>query len=147
MKNKIVYFIRRILSAIRGEQNLEKFIRRGLVVGKNFTRMGGVVLDPSHSFHITIGDDVTLGDNVHVLAHDGSIIQYLKKVRAANVRIGNNVYVGHNTIILPGTIIGSNVIIGPNSIVSKTIPSNSFVMGSPAKVICSIEDYFKNQWL
>lgn len=53
--------IRRILEILRGEpQNIEKLYKRGLKVGKHFNRMGGVLIDPSHCYHITIGDNVTL---------------------------------------------------------------------------------------
>ena len=56
------------LARLRGEQNLDKLIKKGLVVGKNFKRMGGVIIDPSHCWHINIGDNVTLAPNVHLIA-------------------------------------------------------------------------------
>ena len=41
--------LRKILEYLRGEpQHLDKLIKRGLTVGKNFHRMGGVIIDPSH---------------------------------------------------------------------------------------------------
>ncbi len=73
MKN----LFRRFLSRLKGEQDLNKLIRRGLKVGENFTRMGGVIIDPSHCWHISIGDNVTLAPNVHILAHDASTKVFL----------------------------------------------------------------------
>ena len=77
--------IRKILEKLRGEpQNLDKLLKRGLMVGKDFCRMGGVIIDPTHCYHITIGDDVTLAPRVHILAHDSSTYMFLGKTRAAN---------------------------------------------------------------
>ena len=138
--------IRKLLAYLRGEpQNIDKLIKRGLRVGKNFHRMGGVSIDASHCYHITIGDNVTLAPRVHILAHDSSTFMFLGKTRAANVTIGNNVFVGAGTIILPGVHVGNRVIIGAGSVVSKDIPDNSVAVGNPAKVICPIEDYLKKE--
>lgn len=145
MNNPFRRIIHRVLDAMRGEQNLEKFIHRGLKVGKNFHRMGGVIIDPSHCFHIIIGDDVTLAPRVHILAHDASTHTFLGKTRAANVRIGNRVFVGASTIILPGVTIGDDVVIGAGSVVSKDIPSNSLAVGNPARVIKRLDEYIAKE--
>lgn len=137
--------ITRIKDALRGEQNLDKFIKRGLRVGKNFHRMGGVVIDPSHCWHITIGDDVTLAPRVHILAHDASTKVHLGYTKVANVRIGNRVFIGASSIIMPGVTVGDDVIIGAGSIVTKDIPSGSVAVGAPACVICSLKDYLEKE--
>lgn len=138
--------IRKILEYLRGEpQHLDKLIKRGLKIGKNFKRMGGVIIDPSHCYHITIGDNVILAPRVHILAHDSSFGLYTGKTRAANVMIGNDVFVGAGSIILPGVHIGSRVIIGAGSIVTKDIPANSVAAGNPARVICDIDAYLEKE--
>lgn len=134
--------VRKILEYLRGEpQHLDKLIKRGLKIGKDFKRLGGVIIDPSHCYHITIGDNVTLAPRVHILAHDASTYVFFGKTRAANVTIGNNVFVGASSIILPGVHIGNRVIIGAGSIVKHDIPDNSVAVGNPAKVVCSVDDY------
>jgi maltose O-acetyltransferase len=115
----------------------------GLVVGKNFRRMHGTILDPSHCWLIHIGDDVTFAPRCHVLAHDASTCHHLGYARIGNVIIGNNVFIGAETVILPGVTIGDNVVIGANSTVSRDIPSNSVAVGSPARVVGDIQDYIK----
>ena len=138
--------IRKILEYLRGEpQHLDKLIKRGLKIGKNFKRMGGVIIDPSHCYHISIGDNVILAPRVHVLAHDSSTGIFIGKTRAANVTIGNNVFVGAGSIILPGVHIGNRVIIGAGSIVTKDIPDNSVAAGNPARVICSLDAYLAKE--
>ena len=139
MKNPI----KKILSRIRGEQNLEKLVKRGLIVGKNFNCMGEVIIDPSHCWHITIGNNVTLAPRVHILAHDASTKVFLDYTRVSNVTIGDNVFVGAGTIVLPGVSIGNNVVIGAGSVVSRDIPDGSVAVGNPAKVVKSIDEYLK----
>lgn len=138
--------IRKILEYLRGEpQHLDKLIKRGLKIGKDFKRLGGVIIDPSYCYHITIGDNVTLAPRVHILAHDASTYVFFGKTRAANVVIGNDVFVGASSIILPGVHIGNRVIVGAGSIVTKDIPDNSVAVGNPAKVICSIDEYLAKE--
>ena len=138
--------IRKILEYLRGEpQHLNKLLKRGLKVGKNFHRMGGVTIDAWHCYHITIGDNVVLAPRVHILAHDASTGLFIGKTRAANVVIGNQVFVGAGSIILPGVHIGNRVIIGAGSIVTKDIPDNSVAVGNPARVICSLDDYIAKE--
>ena len=47
------------------------------------------------------------------------------------------------SIILPGVSIGDNAIIGAGSVVTKDIPSNSFAVGKPAKVI-KMTNFYEN---
>lgn len=132
--------IRKVLSRLRGEQNIDKLIRRGLTIGKG-CKLGNCSIDPSHCFHITIGDNVVFGPQVRILAHDASTGVFLGYTRVANVIIGSNVFIGAHSIVLPGVTIGDNVVIGAGSIVSKDIPSNSVAVGTPAKVIKTLEEF------
>lgn len=137
--------IRELLYRLRGEYTTEKLISMGMTVGKNFSRLGGVILDPSHCWLIKIGDDVTLAPRVHILCHDASTKMFLNYTKIGNVTIGNRVFIGAESVILPNVTIGDDVIIGANSTVTHDIPSNSVAVGSPAKVICSIEEYLDKQ--
>ena len=139
--------LRKILDTLRGEQSLDKLTNRGLKTGNNLRRMSGVIIDPSHCWHIEIGDDVILAPKVHILAHDASTKLFLNCTRIANVKIGNRVFVGAGSIILPGVTIGDNVVIGAGSVVSKDICSNSVAVGIPARVICSLDQYLKKEKL
>lgn len=138
-------FVKKILRSVRGEQDLEKLKRRGLVVGENFKRMGGVLIDPSHCWHIAIGNNVTLAPHVHILAHDASTHVFLGYTKVSNVSIGNNVFVGAGTIILPGVNVGNNVVIGAGSVVTKDIPDNSVAVGNPCQVIMSADEYIAKE--
>ncbi len=134
---------RRFKALLRGEQDLDKLKRRGLVVGANFTKMGGVLIDPSHCWHINIGDNVVLAPRVHILAHDTSTKVFLDYTRVANTVIGNNVFIGAGTIVLPGVTIGNNVVIGAGSVVANDIPNESVAVGNPARVVKSLNDFLE----
>lgn len=62
--------------------------------------------------------------------------------------IGDYVYVGTSALIMPGVTIGDNVLVAAGSVVTKSVPSNVVVAGNPAKIICTVEEYYKRnkQW-
>lgn len=133
--------IDKIKTKIRGSIYVSHLIKDGCRIGKNFHAQQGTIIDPGHCWLIDIGDNVTLAPNVHILAHDASTKKFLGYTKIARVFIGNNVFIGAGTIILPGVHIGDNVVIGAGSIVTHDISSNSMAIGSPAKKICTLEEY------
>ena len=138
MIKRLIYEIK---CKIRGEISTRKYIKRGLKVGKNFSRQSNCSIDYLFPWLISIGDNVTLAPGVCILAHDASTKHYLGYSKVGNVTIRNNVFIGANTTVLPNVNIGNNVIIGANSLVSNDIPDNYVVAGNPAKIICKVEDY------
>lgn len=138
-------YIKEFIYRLRGEYTTEKLIRMGMKVGKNFGRLHGVILDPSHCWLIEIGDNVTMAPRVHILCHDASTKQFLGYTKIGRVNIGDNVFIGAESVILPGVTIGKNVIVGANSTVTHDIPDNSVAAGSPAKIICTLEEYLSKE--
>lgn len=98
-------------------------------------------------YMVTIGNKVTIASEVRFITHDGAIgvlrvnDEYKNKDIISPIEIGNNVFIGIRTIIMPGVKIGDNVIIGAQSVVTKNIPDNSVAVGSPAKVIYSVDEF------
>lgn len=133
--------LRAFLYKLRGEVPTDKLVERGLKVGKNFSRLGGTIIDDSHCWLITIGDNVTMAPRVHILAHDASTKNALGYSRIGLVNIGSNVFIGAESIVLPGVTIEDNVVIGAGSLVTKNIPANSVATGNPARVIGKYDDY------
>jgi maltose O-acetyltransferase len=135
-----------ILLKIRGYSGVvptSQLIKMGMKVGKNFKRVGNSIIDDSHCWLITIGDNVSLAPNVHILAHDGSTKMFLGYTRIGPVEIGDNVVIASGTIILPNIKIGSNVIVGAGSVVTKSVPDGTVVAGNPARFICSIDEFIE----
>ena len=121
-----------LIYRIRGEYTTEKLISMGMKVGKNFGRLHGVILDPSHCWLIEIGDNVTLAPRVHILCHDASTKQFLNYTKIGRDTIGNNVFIGTGAVIVGK--IGNNVIVAANSVVTKDVPDDCYALGTPAEI-------------
>lgn len=129
------------------KRNLNKMIKGGLKVGKNFSYQAGLVLDPSHYWLVEIGNNVTFARNVYILAHDASTKKHIGYTKVGKVKIGDNVFIGANSIILPGVTLGSNCIIGAGSVVTKDIAPNTIATGNPAKKLCDISNFIEEHKL
>ncbi|OQX84594.1 MAG: hypothetical protein B6D63_04150 [Candidatus Latescibacteria bacterium 4484_7] len=139
---KVIYrFYRRFIKP----DYLKMLKRRGLFVGKGFRMMENVYIDPSHCWHITIGDNVTISPGVYIFAHDASTKRFLGYTRIGKVQIGDRVFIGSSAIILPGVIIGSDVVIGAGSVVTHDVPNGSVAVGNPAEVVESLDSFLKRR--
>ena len=95
-----------------------------------------------------------IGNNVHITGgfftcHDGSVNMinraYKTKLDAVGpIRILDDVFIGYGTIVLPGVSIGPRAVVGAGSIVSRNIPENSVAVGSPAKMVTTLDAYVEN---
>ncbi len=137
--------LKELVYRLRGEFTTERLVKMGMKVGKGFKRLNGVILDPSHCWLIEIGDNVTLAPRVHVLCHDASTKEFLNYTKIGRVTIGSQVFIGAESVVLPGVTIGDCVIIGANSTVTHDIPANSVAVGSPARVVCSLDSYLEKE--
>ena len=137
--------IKTLIARLRGEVPMSTLIKRGLRVGKNLKRMQGVIIDDSHPWLITIGEEVTLAPRVHILAHDASTKAHLGYTKTGCVMIEDRVFVGAGTVILPGVTIGHDAVIGANSTVTRDIPPATVAAGCPARVICTLEAYLAKE--
>lgn len=88
---------------------------------------------------VDIGDDCLIGHNV-VMATLNHDLDPLKRadMHPARIVIGRNVWIGSNATILPGVTIGDNAVVAAAAVVTKDVPANSVVVGSPARVIRSV---------
>jgi acetyltransferase-like isoleucine patch superfamily enzyme len=85
--------------------------------------------------------------NFQILTHDYATSVFIGKYcdfinSSGRVTIGSNIVFGTNCIVLKGVEIGDNCIIGAGSIIAKDIPANSVAVGRPAKVICTLDDFY-----
>lgn len=150
--------IRKLLSDLKHYYNTSsnkrycRFLRnKGVKLGGvNFRYPRHTTIDVTRPSLIEIGDNVDINDNFAIMTHDFGTFVFRNLYgdfvpSAGKVVIGNNIYFGRDVTILIGVSIGDNCIIGLGSIITKDIPSNSVVCGAPAKVICSIDEYYKKR--
>lgn len=151
--------IKRIINSLKlrlARRNSTAFIKylreRGVEIGE-----GTVICSPkcfdidlSRPQLITIGKNVRLNTYLTIMCHDAAS-KVFREVKGelvpsnGKVTIGNNVYFGRYATVLKGATIGDNCIIGFGATVMKDIPSNSVAVGTPAKVICSIDEYYERR--
>ncbi len=87
-----------------------------------------------HGMGVVIGETAEIGDQVTLF--QGVTLGGTGKERGKrHPTLGNHVVVGTGAKILGGIKIGDNVKIGANSVVLKSVPSNSTVIGVPARLI------------
>ncbi len=124
-----------------GPETVEDYRKRGVKVGKN-PGLVDCILDYGHGYLIEIGDNSKFA-HVTILTHDASTKNALGYSKIGRVKIGNDVFIGHGSVILPGTTIGDRVVIGAGSVVKGDIPSGSVAVGSPARVVCTYDEYIE----
>lgn len=85
---------------------------------------------------VEIGHEVGLGIESKVVTHGAYLDSYNlgSPTQWKGVKIGNNVWLP-NAWVNPGVVIGNQVIASARSFITKNIPDNALVGGSPAKVI------------
>lgn len=101
---------------------------------------------------IYVEDHVLFGPNVTIITGTHPIHPELRSMQAeynVSVNIKRNVWIGAGVVVLPGITIGENSVIGAGSVVTKDIPDNVVAVGTPCKVIRTINEkdlkyYHKN---
>lgn len=99
----------------------------------------------SEPYLITVGSNCQLS-NCRIFTHGGARVVrniYPDFDVFGRVTIGDWVYIGTNSLIMPGVSIGDNVLVAAGSVVTKSIPSGYVVAGNPARIICTIEQYYE----
>ena len=103
-----------------------------------------------HMLHIV--NFVKITRNVTILTHDYSrgvccniSGGYGNVGEAAYTFIGDNVFIGVNATILMGSHIGNNSIVGAGAVVSGHFPDSVVIAGNPAKVVCSLDEYYQKR--
>jgi maltose O-acetyltransferase len=124
-----------------GEPSLEIYFPiyihplKNVRIGKNVA-LGAFV-------HIIANERVTIGDNTIIASsvqlttstHDLAIRPYRSHRNDAAITIGRNVWIGAGAVILPGIEVGDNSVVGAGSVVTRNVPPNTLVVGSPARPV------------
>lgn len=143
-------FICRIFGKLRQNLNPIKYWRkRGAQIGEGCEIYRSVSID-SEPYLVKIGNHVRINSGTHLITHDGAtwVIRGYKKIfedvdLMNTIVIGDNVSIGTNALIMPGVTIGNNSIVGAGAVVTHNIPEKSIVAGVPARIICTLDEYFE----
>ena len=155
MIKRIKFFLfrcNRFFSKRSSEAYLKWVRKQGVLVGE-----GCKVKDPRHILIDTtrpslleIGSQVFLHKDMRILTHDwtgwtllpltGEFIPSHKRTK-----IDSNIWFSEGGKVLSGVEIGDNCIISAYSVVTRNIPASSVAVGSPCRVICSIEQFCRKR--
>ena len=103
-----------------------------------FANLGLTILDVCE---VRIGDDVQIGPNVQLLGATHPLNPLDRKRMwegGLPITIEDNVWLGGGAIIMPGVRVGHDSVIGAGAVVTKDVPALSVAVGSPARVIRTI---------
>ena len=121
---------------------------------------------------VEIGDNVSIGQNFHVVAANEKLLIGSNVTISANVfisncdhtfddeykqclelplknkttSIGNASFIGYGAVILAGTHIGRHCVVGANSVVRGRFPDNTMLAGNPACVV-KVFDTTQKKWV
>lgn len=112
---------------------------------------GGVNLVVANLTKVWIPPQVTIGEDFHIIHAEGSLsihpdvvigdrcgvmhnVTIGTNMHRGAPRIGDDVFIGVNSTVLGRITIGDRVRIGANTAVTTNVPSDSIVMGSPARI-------------
>ena len=96
-----------------------------LSIGARTNIQEGVTLHTDAGFPVWVGEGCTIGHNA--ILH--------------SCRIGDNTLIGMGAIVLNGATVGRNCLVGAGALLTenKSFPDGSLIVGSPAKVIRSLD--------
>lgn len=147
---KLDYLKYRVLCIINRRYKMKYWVEycknRGMEVGDNthiFSFIG-----QGEPYLIKIGNNTTISSDVTFLTHDASIGALTDRMEKSDlvgkIVVGDHVFIGNGSIILCGCTIGDRSIVAAGSVVVNSIPPDVVVGGNPARIICSTNDYIKN---
>jgi len=105
-------------------------------IGRNVSVQSNVYLP-----HLTvIEDNAFLAPNV-VLTND----PYPPSKHLVGIVVKNGAVIGANAIIVARTVIGEGSVVSAGAVVTKDVPPRTVVMGTPARVYATREEYDKKK--
>jgi acetyltransferase-like isoleucine patch superfamily enzyme len=101
--------------------------------------------------HVRIGEQCVVADRAMFIDFDHGVVEVERPIRTQgiykrDVDVGSNVWIGYGACVLRGVRIGDNAIVGTNSVVTRDVPQNAVVGGSPAKVLRMRETPKELRW-
>lgn len=143
---RIILKIKSIVKVVTEKAYLNAAKNRGLNIGKN-NRLSEVPDFGSEPYLVSIGDNNAIASGVKFITHDGGLFTVNKLKGYENVRdfrrisVGNECFIGLNSILMPGAKMNDRCVLGSGSVLTSTMPEGTVYAGTPAKFICTLEEY------
>lgn len=110
---------------------------------------------------IEIGDNVSIGQNLHIISNDEclkiksnvvisgnvfitncdheysqkDVYLYKQNLVTKHTEIGENCFIGYGSVIQAGTVLGKQCIVGANTVVRGKFDDYSVIVGNPGRVV------------
>lgn len=139
--------------------------------GKKVRIYPGLRLECHDEGEVLIKDDVSIGQNFHIVSAGKIIIEkgvvisgnvlvtnidheyrdvsksiLKQKNTVTDTFIGENCFIGYGVVIQAGTKLGKHCIVGSNAVVRGDFPDYSVIVGVPGRVIKRY-DFLKKKWV
>ncbi len=103
------------------------------IIGDGSNIQDGAVLHNDEGIGLTIGANVTVGH----------------KAMLHGCTVGDGSLIGINAVVLNNAVIGEGCIVGANALIpeGKVIPDHSLVVGSPARIIRTLDEAARQRLL
>ncbi|HOU67693.1 MAG TPA: acyltransferase [Paludibacteraceae bacterium] len=150
--NKLIQKVKKEIAFRTSEGAINYWRSLGIEIGEGSEapHPKTVQMDVTRTCLIKIGKNVRLNRDLTIMNHDYAGVVFLRKNNefinsSGRITIGDNVYFGRHCTVLKGVTIGDNCIIGYGSVVMRDIPANSVAAGTPAKVVCTLDEYYEKR--
>ena len=119
------------------DEGVQPFFAENISIGKNVRLQTGALFGGIGE--LILEDWSGLGAGAMVASEDhsfrkGKYLSLQPKLGARTV-IKRDAWIGAGAVVTKGVTIGQGAIVGPNSVVTRDVPPNAYVIGSPAKIV------------
>ena len=140
---KLFAMLKKFNAKYKGGSYMIKYLRdNGISVGEDCRIFSDITT--SESYLISIGNKVTISNDVQFITHDASIQKAVYGVTDifGRINIGNNCFIGAKSIIMYGVSLADDNIVAAGSVVTKSFTEKGKIIGgNPAKVIGDVSDF------
>jgi len=109
--------------------NAHCFVENDVVIGDRVTVKSGVYLWDG----VRLDDDVFVGPNV-TFTNDKFPRSKHRPERFLTTHVEAGASIGGGAVLLPGITVGRGAMVGAGAVVTKSVPPNAIVYGSPARI-------------